>query len=146
MVLLELYTVFHLNFRKPTKKSGADTSQGAEAFFAGAKVENPYSDKKDVPKQSREPPKVKDIPKENGDTHIYQNTAPVNSVTVVAEVHRERTRPRSKRKPMKLPRKSKPPSANLQPIYENEGSEPNSPSTSHNGTTAYENVGYNNTA
>ena len=83
---------------------------------------------------------MKERSKKDEDTHVYQNTTPINRVTVVAEIHRERSRPKSKRKPMKLPRKSRPPSANLQPIYENEDSPNNSPSSIRNGGAAYENI------
>ena len=88
---------------------------------------------------------MKDRPKKKEENHIYENTTPINRVTVVAEIHRERSRPKSKRKPMKLPRKSRPPSAPLHPIYENEGSPNNSPSSNRNSGAAYENIGYTNT-
>ena len=97
-------------------------------------------EKEEIRKQSRDPPKMRERSKKSEEPHIYQNTTPINRVTVVAEIHRERSRPKSKRKPMKLPRKSRPPSTTLQPIYENEGSPNNSPSSFRNGGAAYENV------
>ena len=136
---------YNFDFREYEEKSEADTSRGAEAFFAGAKIEPPYVEKEEIKKQSREPLKVKDRPRNKEENHIYQNTTPINRVTVVAEIHRERSRPKSKRKPMKLPRKSRPPSAPLHPIYENEGSPKNSPLSNRNGEAAYENIGYSNT-
>ena len=141
---LQWLTIYDFDFRKYEEKWEADTSRGAEAFFAGAKIEPPYVDKEEI-KQSREPPKVKERPKKKEENHIYENTTPINRVTVVAEIHRERSRPKSKRRPMKLPRKSRPPSAPLHPIYENEGSPNNSPSSNRNSGAAYENIGYTNT-
>ena len=106
-------------------------------------MEPPCADNRDVNKQDRH---QSDPEKQNGELHMYQNTGSVHSVTVVADVHRERTRPRSsnKRKPMKLPRKSKP-LDHMQPIYENQVMENGSPSPPANGQAAFENVTYSNT-
>ncbi len=112
--------------KKKTKQvERTDSFPGAEAFFAGAKDEPKYEKRKtDRKRKSRD----REERETGNDENLYENFEVVKEVeknrsTVAAEIHRENSRLKHKRKPAKVPRKiARPPSSTLQPIYENQRS------------------------
>ncbi len=115
---------------KPVERT--DSFPGAEAFFAGAKEEPKYEQKKTQKNRSHDksPDKSHDQKERENDNDgsLYENFEVIketkrNKSTITAEIHRENSRLKHKRKPVKVPRKiARPPSSTLQPIYENQRS------------------------